>query len=93
MFYKNIDIILGSPWVQTLGTFILSTKKKFLTFSYKKKKKKKITLQNVKMKPCSKVPSLEDLKDVSEVILQDHQKPIQKLQDWKKNVTKSSLKR
>ena len=32
------DIILGSPWMETLGYFILNTKNKFLTFSYKKKK-------------------------------------------------------
>ena len=31
------DIILGVPWMETLGTFILNTKKRFLTFSCKKK--------------------------------------------------------
>jgi len=32
------DIILGSPWMETVDSFILNMKKKFLTFSYKKKK-------------------------------------------------------
>ena len=27
------DIILGLPWIKTLGTFILNAEKKFLTFS------------------------------------------------------------
>jgi hypothetical protein len=49
-----IDIILGSTWMETLGTFILNMKKKFLTFSYKKKK---ITLQDFTMKSCSEAPS------------------------------------
>jgi len=32
------DIIMGSPSMETLGSFILNMKNKFLTFSYKKKK-------------------------------------------------------
>jgi hypothetical protein len=40
------DIILGLPWMETLWTFILNSKKNFLTFSYKKKK---ITLQDIKL--------------------------------------------
>jgi hypothetical protein len=36
--------------METLGTLILNTKKKFLIFSYKKKK---ITSQDFKMKSCS----------------------------------------
>jgi hypothetical protein len=32
------DTLLGSLWMETLGSFILNTKKKFLTFSYIKKK-------------------------------------------------------
>jgi hypothetical protein len=62
MFDKDIDIILGSTWLETLGTFILNMKKKFLTFSYRKKK---ITLQDITMRSCSVAPSSEDLKDVS----------------------------
>jgi hypothetical protein len=69
------DIILGSPWMETLGTFILNMKKKFLTFSYKKKK---ITLQDVTLESDS--VTSEDLKDISKVILQDNQKSVQKMQ-------------
>ena len=47
------DIVLGLPWMETLGSFILNTKKKFLTFSYKKKK---ITLQDFTLKPNSITP-------------------------------------
>jgi hypothetical protein len=78
MYQGSVDIILGSTWVDTLGTFIFNTRKKFLTFSYKKKK---TTLQDVTMKSISEAPSSEDLKDISEVILPDNQKSIQKLQD------------
>jgi hypothetical protein len=42
MYQDVVDIILGSTWVDTLGTFIFNTRIKFFTFSYKKKK---ITLQ------------------------------------------------
>jgi hypothetical protein len=38
MYQGSVDIILGSTWVDTLGTFIFNTRRKFLTFSYKKKK-------------------------------------------------------
>jgi hypothetical protein len=78
IYEDNVDIILGSTWVDTLGTFIFNTRRKFLTFSYKKKK---ITLQDATMKSISEAPSSEDLKDISEVILPDNQKSIQKLQD------------
>jgi hypothetical protein len=74
----RVDIILGSTWVDTLGTFIFNTRRKFLTFSYKKKK---FTLQDTTMKSISEAPSSEDLKDISEVIIPDNQKSIQKLQD------------
>jgi hypothetical protein len=78
MYQDSVDIILGSTWVDTLGTFMFNTKRKFLTFSYKKKK---FTLQDATMKSISEAPSSEDLKDISEVILPDNQKSIQKLQD------------
>jgi hypothetical protein len=38
IYHNNVDIILESTWVDTLGTFIFNTRRKFLTFSYKKKK-------------------------------------------------------
>jgi hypothetical protein len=56
------DIILGSTWVDILGTFVFNTRKKNLTFSYKKKK---FTLQDVAMKSISEAPSSEDLKDIT----------------------------
>jgi hypothetical protein len=64
------DITLSSTWIETLGTFILNTKKKFLAFSFKKKK---ITLQDVTLESDS--ITSKDLKDISKVILQDRQKP------------------
>jgi hypothetical protein len=78
IYGDSVDIILGSTWVDTLGTFMFNTRRKFLTFSYKKKK---FTLQDTTMKSISEAPSSEDLKDISEVILLDNQKSIQKLQD------------
>jgi hypothetical protein len=78
MCQGSVDIILGSTWVDKLGTFMFNTKRKFLTFSYKKNK---FTLQDATMKSISEAPSSEDLKDISEVILPNNQKSIQKLQD------------
>jgi hypothetical protein len=40
------------------------------------------------MKSVSEAPSSEDMKDISEVILQDNQKSIQKLQDGQKECDK-----
>jgi hypothetical protein len=52
IYFNNIDIILGSNWMETLGTFILNIKKKFLTISYEEKK---ITLQDFIVESCTKV--------------------------------------
>ena len=41
------DIILGLPWIKTLGTIILNAENKFLTFSYKQKR---IIFQDFTMK-------------------------------------------
>lgn len=38
LFLDDSDIVLGSPWMETLGSIILNVKKKILTLSYKKKK-------------------------------------------------------
>ena len=38
LFCDDSDIVLGSSWMEALRSFILNTKKKFLTFSYKKKR-------------------------------------------------------
>ncbi len=77
LWSDNGDIILGSTWMDTLGTFILNTKKKFLTFSHKKKK---ITLQDIATKSNLEAPSDEDFKDISKVISQEKLKSIQKMQ-------------
>lgn len=62
----NSDIILGSPWMESLGSFILNMKKKFLTFSYRKKK---ITLQTITLNSDSVTP--KDFQDTSKVIFQE----------------------
>jgi hypothetical protein len=61
--------------VETLGSFILNMKNKFLTFSYKKKK---ITLQDTTSEPDS--VTLEDFKDISKLILQENKKSMQNTQ-------------
>jgi hypothetical protein len=32
MYQDNVDIIRGPTWVDTLGTYIFNTRRKFLTF-------------------------------------------------------------
>ena len=59
LWSSDCDLILGVPWIETLGTFILNVEKKFLTFTYKKKK---ITLQDINMKLESEVVSSEDFR-------------------------------
>jgi hypothetical protein len=85
MYQDSVDIIIGSTWVDILGTFIFNTRRNFLRFS---NKKKKITLHDVTMKSISEAPSSEDLKDISEAIFQNNQKSIQKLQDRQKECDK-----
>ena len=67
------DLILGLPWLETLGTFILNVEKKFLIFPYKKKK---ITLQYINMKSKSEVVLAKDFKEISKVISQEDGKSI-----------------
>ena len=67
-------LILGLPWIETLGTFILNVENKFLTFSYKKKK---ITLQDINMKSKVEVASSEDFREISKVMSQGDEKSIQ----------------
>ena len=58
MYREGVDIILGSPWMETSGALILNMKT-FLSFSYKKKK---ITLSDVTMELDSVAPSSKELK-------------------------------
>ena len=71
------DIILGLPWIKTLGTFILNAEKKFLTFSYKRKR---ITFQDITMKSEIEPPTSEEFQDISEMISQGNQNSEQKKQ-------------
>ena len=59
------DIILGLPWIKTLGTFILNVGKKFLTFSYNQKR---ITFQDITMKSEIEPQTSEEFQDISEMI-------------------------
>ena len=61
--------------METLGSVILNMKKKILTFSYKKKK---ITLQDINLKPNSVTP--EDIQEILKVIFQEGKKVIQNMQ-------------
>ena len=61
MYKEEVDIILGSTWMETLKTFILDMKKRFLTFCYEKKK---ITLHNFSMTSNLETPSSKDFKHV-----------------------------
>jgi hypothetical protein len=45
IYEKEVDRILGSTWLETLGSLTLNLEKKFLMFSYKKKKKKHMMSQ------------------------------------------------
>ena len=76
IYLNEVDIILGSPWMETLGSVILNMKKNILTFSYKKQ----ITLQDVSMKSDSWDVSSEDFKDILKMISQEDQKSRQKTQ-------------
>jgi len=61
--------------METLGSFILNRKNKFLTFSYKKRK---ITLQDITLKVDSVTP--KDIQDISKVIFQEGKKVLQNMQ-------------
>jgi hypothetical protein len=75
MYREEIDIIIGLPWFKNLGTFILNMEKKFVTFPYKEKM---ITLQDTTSEPESVTP--EDFNDISEVILHENKKAMQRMQ-------------
>jgi hypothetical protein len=70
--YQEVDIVIRLPWFKSLGTFILNTEKKFVTFPYKEKM---VTLQDTTSEPDFVTP--EDFNDISEVILQENKKVMQ----------------
>ena len=74
----RVDIILGSAWLDTLGTFMFNTREKLLTFPYKNKK---VTFLDVTMNSSSGVVSYEDIKYISKVLSQEDKKSVQKMQN------------
>jgi hypothetical protein len=76
IYEKEFDIILGSTWLETLGSLILNFEKKNLTFSYKKKK---ITLHDISVKSDS-VSTSKDLDQISKMLLSDKQQSILEIQ-------------
>jgi hypothetical protein len=46
MDMDEVDIVLGYPWIESMGTININVKNKFLMLWYKKKK---ITLQDVSL--------------------------------------------
>jgi hypothetical protein len=45
-YMDDLDIVLGYPWIESVGTININVQKKFLKLWYKKKK---ITLQDVSL--------------------------------------------
>ena len=81
---RKTDIILGQPWFKDLGTFMLHIKKQVLTFPYRGKM---IMFQDITSKSKSIKSSLEDLKDISDLMFQDNEKLYRRS---KKSLKKSS---
>jgi hypothetical protein len=76
IYEKEVDIILVSTWLETLGSLILNLEKKFLMFSYKKKK---IKLHDVLVKSDS-ISTSKDLDQISKIVLSDKQHSILEIQ-------------
>ena len=74
----KVDINLGSPWSDTLGTFMINTRKNILSFLYKKNK---TIFSDVTLKSSSEVVSSEDFKEISKMISQEDQKSRQKMHE------------
>jgi hypothetical protein len=68
--------MLGSTWLETLGSLLLNFEKMFLLFSYKKKK---ITLHDISVKSDS-VSTSKDLDRISKMLLSDKQQSILEIQ-------------
>ena len=68
MFDEQVDIIIGRPWFEELGTFILNIEKIFLMFPYKRKL---VMFQDMTMKSELIMPSSKDLRDISKLMFQD----------------------
>ena len=53
----NVDIVLGYPWMKSVGTININAKKKFLKLWYKKTK---ITLQDISLSKLGKPKGVSD---------------------------------
>ena len=71
------DLVLGLPWLKSLGTFILNDEKKFMALPYKNKK---ITLSDINMKTELEVASSKEFKEISKMLSQGNEKSIQTIQ-------------
>jgi hypothetical protein len=89
MYQEEIDIIIGLPQFKSLGTFIKNMDKNSVTFPHKKKM---LTLQDTTMRSKAIIPSSEDFKDITKVILQENQKSISRMQKKFKKVIKDKNK-
>ena len=87
MYQEEVGIVIRLPWFKSLGTFILNIEKKFVTFPYKEKM---ITLQDTTSKPHSVTP--EDFNNISEVMLQENKKAMQRMQKEFDKVIKDKSK-
>ena len=54
----NVDIVLGYPWMDSVGIVNLNVQKKFLKLWYKKKK---ITLQNIFLSKSTEPKGVDDV--------------------------------
>jgi hypothetical protein len=75
IYEKEVYMILGSTWLDTLGSLILNFENFFLMFSYKKKK----TLHDVSVKSDS-ISTSNNLDQISKILLSDKQQSILKIQ-------------
>jgi hypothetical protein len=75
IYKEEINIIIVLPWFKHLGTFILNMEKNFVTFTHKEKM---IILQDTTLEEDSVTP--KDFNDISEVILQENKKLMQRMQ-------------
>ena len=54
----NVDIVLGCPWMDSVGIVNLNVQKKFLKLWYKKKK---ITLQDIFLSKSTEPKGVDDV--------------------------------
>ena len=76
IYEKEVDVILGSTWLETMSSLILNLEKKFLMFSYKKKK---IKLHDVSVHSDS-ISMSKYLDKISKILLLDKEQSILKIQ-------------